>query len=113
MNILGVNNLRDIDTDPAAGKYTLSVRLGHKLSQGLYVLLTVLTYIVPFAVGHLTKSMWHLLPVISGLYAVPLVFSVYRKRGSELNKVLAGTGKLLLIYGLLHAAGFVISRHAG
>jgi 1,4-dihydroxy-2-naphthoate octaprenyltransferase len=113
MNILGVNNLRDIESDPRAGKYTLSVRLGVKLSQGLYVLLTALTYIVPFAIGHLTKSMWHLLPVISAIFAVPLVFSVYRKRGSELNKVLAGTGKLLIIYGILHIAGFVISRHVG
>ncbi len=45
--ILVVNNLRDIETDAIAGKHTLAVRLGRSGTRLEYLLLGVISYLVP------------------------------------------------------------------
>src|SRR5436190_1453489 len=45
--ILVVNNVRDIETDRAAGKRTLAVRLGRRASRVQYALLVATAYVVP------------------------------------------------------------------
>lgn len=110
MNILGVNNLRDIETDKKVGKMTLQVRLGKKYSQLMIVVLTILTFLLPFAIGHLTQSFYNLLPLLSIIFAIPLTKQIYTKSGIELNEVLAGSGKLLVIYGALTSIGFILAK---
>jgi 1,4-dihydroxy-2-naphthoate octaprenyltransferase len=51
---------------------------------------------------------WLSLPMVQALIRV-----VYRERGRPLNKALAATGQLDLLFSLLMAAGFVIARLAG
>ena len=45
--ILVVNNLRDIDTDRAAGKRTLAVRIGKVATRWEYAALIGVAYVVP------------------------------------------------------------------
>ncbi len=108
MNILGVNNYRDIDTDVKAGKNTLSVRLGKKRCLLLYTLITILAYCVPLMLLVMTGKWLQLLPLLSMPLAVRLNKDLRHKSGKELNQVLAGTGKLLLIFGILLCLGFVL-----
>jgi 1,4-dihydroxy-2-naphthoate octaprenyltransferase len=51
-----VNNLRDIETDEAAGKQTLEVRLGLSVSRVLFVVLTVLGIAYSFGAAYMRGS---------------------------------------------------------
>lgn len=105
--VLVVNNLRDLDSDRAAGKRTLAVQLGRRGTQIEYVALLVLAYAVP------------LVPVLQGrvgpLFALPLAtipiafgpaHAIWtHKDPRELNPILARTGLLTFLFALLFAVG--------
>ena len=102
--ILVVNNLRDRATDARAGKRTLAVRLGRRAVLVEYALLLAAAYAVPLAlaIGH----PWRALPVITTpLAVVRLRQLAVASDGPTFNRLLAATGQLLLLHGLLFAAG--------
>ncbi|GAA3155757.1 1,4-dihydroxy-2-naphthoate polyprenyltransferase [Blastococcus jejuensis] len=108
VDILVVNNLRDIVGDAAAGKRTLAVLLGDRATRLLYVGLFVVVFAVVAGIG--VGRPWALL----GLLAVPLAVPPARTvltggRGPALIGALAGTGRLTLATGVLLAAGIAVS----
>jgi 1,4-dihydroxy-2-naphthoate octaprenyltransferase len=108
-NILVVNNLRDIDTDRAANKRTLAVILGRQGARLEYLILLIVAYAVPvwfWLSGQ--ASLWVLLPLLSVPLAVPPARAVFTVEGRPLNKTLAGTARLSLVFGLLFAVGLVL-----
>jgi 1,4-dihydroxy-2-naphthoate octaprenyltransferase len=108
VNILVVNNLRDIDTDRAAGKKTLAVRLGSRGVQSEYLLLLALAYLVPLLLWLLGKtSPWVMLAWLSLPAAYRPTRLVLTENGSILNQALAGTARLALIFALLFSVGLV------
>lgn len=107
-NILNVNNIRDIDTDHLAGKITLAYRIGKKNAILLYYISTIISYIVPFIIYYLTGNIYTLLPLLSLPLAINLLISIKNKSGKELNPVLAKTGALLFLYGVLNATAFIL-----
>jgi 1,4-dihydroxy-2-naphthoate octaprenyltransferase len=107
--ILVVNNLRDIATDRVAGKGTLAVRWGERGALTEYALLLVVAYAVPVALvltHHADPSV--LLPLLTLPLALRLFLRVRSERGRALNPLLAGTAKLLLLYGVLFSVGLVV-----
>jgi 1,4-dihydroxy-2-naphthoate octaprenyltransferase len=109
--ILVVNNYRDLDTDRRAGKRTLAVRLGRKGTQVEYAALIGLAYAVPlllwlaFGYSFLTLLAWLTAPL-----ALRLVRAlVTATDGPTLNKTLAGTARLGLVYSALLSVGIVAS----
>ncbi len=110
MNLLGVNNIRDIETDKKAGKMTLAVRLGRKKANALYTVLMAGVFILPFIVAHITQSIFNLIPLFSAPLAFSLIRQTYRFDGKKLIETLSGTGKLLIVYGFLTALGFVFAK---
>lgn len=107
--ILVVNNLRDIETDRAAGKRTLAVRLGRGGAIAEYAILLAAAFAVPVglvAVGRLDA--WGLLPLLVLPVAIPLTRRAIRLRGRALNAVLAGTARLVFLHGALLAAGIAL-----
>lgn len=111
-NILVVNNLRDLPTDRAAGKHTLAVRLGDRATRIQYALLALLAYLVPGVLASAGgRRGWLLLPWLTAPIAVALVRRVLAgTAGRELNPMLGRTGQLLLLFGLLLAAGLLLAR---
>ncbi|MEM7135055.1 MAG: 1,4-dihydroxy-2-naphthoate polyprenyltransferase [Myxococcota bacterium] len=106
--ILVVNNVRDVEGDSRANKRTLVVRFGRDNGVREYVLLLVVTYATPFALwGIYQTSAWVLLPVLTAPLALRLARSVKIDRGPKLNETLAGTAKLLSLFGVLLAGGLV------
>jgi 1,4-dihydroxy-2-naphthoate octaprenyltransferase len=106
--IIVVNNLRDIETDRAARKHTLAVLLGRRATQVEYLLLVAGAYVL-LPLGPLLglASWWALLPLLTLPLALPLIRTVFTVQGRPLNRALAGTGRLHLLFGVLLAAGLL------
>jgi 1,4-dihydroxy-2-naphthoate octaprenyltransferase len=107
--ILAVNNVRDFEGDAHAGKRTLVVRLGRKGGVGEYALLLLAAYATPVAMllaG--STGPWVCLPLLTVPWAVWLFRSVARHRGAVLNRTLAGTARLLSVFGVLFALGIAL-----
>jgi 1,4-dihydroxy-2-naphthoate octaprenyltransferase len=107
--ILVVNNLRDIETDEAAGKRTLAVRIGIAATRREYESLLLVAYLIP-PVMWLTSiaSPWLLLSWVTVPVAVMLVRSVKSSAGRALNLVLAGTARLCLLYAVAFSIGIML-----
>ncbi|WP_255149903.1 1,4-dihydroxy-2-naphthoate polyprenyltransferase [Halorarius halobius] len=108
--ILVVNNIRDIETDRAAGKRTLAVILGYGPSRVEFLLLVGMAYVVPLvfalADGYTTYA---LLPLLTLPLAVRVTRTVLTERdGSALNPALERTGQLLFAHSVLFAVGLAI-----
>jgi 1,4-dihydroxy-2-naphthoate polyprenyltransferase len=107
VNILLVNNIRDIDTDLKVGKMTLPARIGGDRARRLYLLLTIAAYLVPVVLWLKGYPLWILLSLLTSPLAYFTVRELYASEGRELNHVLAETGKLLTLHGLLFSAGLL------
>jgi 1,4-dihydroxy-2-naphthoate octaprenyltransferase len=106
--VLLANNLRDIPTDTAAGKHTLAVRVGAPATRRLYVAALVVPFllVIALAVGGHPGA---LLALLAAPLAVGPVRAVRRGAGGrELIPVLAGTGRLVLAFGLTLGVGLAL-----
>jgi 1,4-dihydroxy-2-naphthoate polyprenyltransferase len=107
--ILVVNNLRDAPTDRQAGKRTLAVIFGERFARAEYALLLILTYVLlPVIWMWGGASPATLLPWLSVPLAMALLDVVGKQRGRPLNKALAGTARLHMLFGALLALGLII-----
>lgn len=106
--ILVVNNLRDIDTDRAAGKQTLAVRIGREATRWEYALLLAAAYVVPvMMVASGISSGWVLLVFGTLPFAMLQVRAVWTVTGRRLNPVLGGTARLCLWFAIAFAIGLM------
>jgi 1,4-dihydroxy-2-naphthoate octaprenyltransferase len=110
VDILVVNNLRDIKADTAAGKRTMAVRMGEQGSRIQYLILLVMSYLIlPLLV------LFKILPWTSLLawLSLPLgwrTWLIVREQvGRPLNAALAGTGQTTLVYSLLFFIGMLLA----
>ena len=109
--ILVANNLRDIETDRAAGKRTLAVILGDRATRAQYVLLVAAAFaaILIFAATDVLPA-WTALALAAAPLAVPLCRAVLSgTSGPDLITVLKRTAMLHLLVGVLLALGTVIA----
>ncbi|MBS1271038.1 MAG: 1,4-dihydroxy-2-naphthoate octaprenyltransferase [Candidatus Marinimicrobia bacterium] len=109
-NILVVNNYRDIESDREAGKLTLAVIIGEAGSRLEYLFFNGVSYLVPLIFFlFFDFSLWVLLPLLSVPLALKNMRMLYSgMSGKPLNKLLASTARLCLIYGLLFSAGIIL-----
>jgi 1,4-dihydroxy-2-naphthoate polyprenyltransferase len=111
VNILVVNNTRDIPTDTVANKRTLAVVLGRKAMLSEYRLCLLGAYLVPLGLWVCGRiSLGGLLCWLSLPRAVLLYREFARSTGRSLNKTLGGTAQLVLIYSVLFALGVAFFR---
>lgn len=104
--ILVVNNLRDLETDAAAGKRTLMVRIGAPRSRRLYQALVILAFVYAPIVAAVDASFLPLLALIAAPAAVrPMSLTLHGTEPSQLVAALATTARLQLIYCALLAVG--------
>jgi 1,4-dihydroxy-2-naphthoate octaprenyltransferase len=108
--ILTVNNLRDIETDRAAGKKTLAVRFGDSFARAEYVISIVVASLMPVLLWLLTNE--HPAAIVAAatlIFSLPSIHSVTtNKDGTKLNSVFVATARLLLLYSVLFSVGWLI-----
>jgi 1,4-dihydroxy-2-naphthoate octaprenyltransferase len=109
-SILVVNNVRDLETDRAAGKRTLAVVLGRGGARAEYVALLFSSYAIPLGLwAQGLRSAWILLPLATvSLAARALQRVLEREDGPALNAALLDTARLHLLFGILFAAGIYL-----
>jgi 1,4-dihydroxy-2-naphthoate octaprenyltransferase len=108
--ILVVNNLRDIPTDRKTGKNTLAVILGARAARIEYVSLLAGAYAIPVFLWLFSLiSGWVMLPLISIPMAMPIIRIIYLSEGPALNRALAMTANLSLVFSLLLSMGLTLS----
>ena len=105
--ILIVNNIRDIETDEAAGKRTLAVILGRERTAKLFGVVLVETFLL---IGLFAVAGWTTPWTALGLLAAPLAYPLWRlvseeTAGPPLIQALKGTARLHLLVGMLLAVG--------
>jgi 1,4-dihydroxy-2-naphthoate octaprenyltransferase len=107
--IIVVNNLRDAPTDRKAGKRTLAVIFGERFARSEYALLLILAYVLlPIVWMWGGASPLTLLAWLSAPLAMPLLDLVGKERGRTLNKALAGTARLHMVFGALMTLGLLL-----
>jgi 1,4-dihydroxy-2-naphthoate octaprenyltransferase len=107
--ILVVNNVRDVEQDRLAGKRTLPVRFGRNWGVAEFGVLTATGIFLP-VVSVLTgrQPPTLLIVLVAAPLAVPLFQSLRDERGPALNRTLAGTARLFLIWSVLYSAGLLL-----
>ena len=108
-NVLVVNNLRDIETDRAAGKRTLAVRFGRKFSIIQYQIFSLTALLIPILLWRFGFEWIVLLPVLCWPWSLLLRRQLTNAReGREYNQVLADTARFLLLYGIFFSIGIAV-----
>jgi 1,4-dihydroxy-2-naphthoate octaprenyltransferase len=108
--ILIANNVRDIDTDRAAGKRTLAVIIGRPATRRLFLATVAGSFVIVViaAVGG-TYPTGALLMVIAAPLALSPIRNVWRHvEGPELIAALKGTARLQIVAAVLLGAGLIV-----
>ncbi len=109
--ILVANNLRDIETDAAAGKRTLAVRLGDGRTRAMYRACVAAAFAsVALAVLIGAMPAWALLAFAAAPLSVRPFATVGTASGRALIPVLVATAALDLAFGAALALGLWIAR---
>lgn len=110
MAILTVNNIRDIHTDCIAGRKTLAVRFGCNFGIAEFIFCIVLACTVPIYLTATRSANYYCnISLLSLIFAISPIKTILAKPEPQiLNKVLAQTGRLLIIYSILFSIGWLI-----
>lgn len=108
--ILLANNIRDEASDRRAGKRTLVVRLGRSAGVRLYVACILGAALVPVVLVLATGDHWAaLLSALVAPAALPQIGALrHEPEPARLNPVLGATARLLLLYSLVFAIGWLL-----
>ncbi|MCP3973732.1 MAG: 1,4-dihydroxy-2-naphthoate polyprenyltransferase [bacterium] len=111
--ILLANNIRDIETDAAAGKETLVVRVGREGGIAIFSASVAGAYVVVLlAVATDWLPLWTALSLLTLPLAMPLIRTIRTETaGPPLIGVLKGTARLQLIVALLLCAGILLDAN--
>ena len=101
--ILVANNVRDLETDAAAGKRTLAVRLGRDGSRVEYTLLMAVGFSVPVVgVALFGWPRAALIALVAGVASIrPITLIMTEDDARALVPALPGTARVVALYGVL------------
>ena len=92
MCVLMINNLRDIESDKAAGKKTIPVRFGKKTAETIMLVEALLVPVFAYLAFGFSFSM------LTGVATFAIYLSVLKAQGPVYNRCLLKTGMVNLLY---------------
>ena len=109
--ILVLNNLRDIDTDAAAGKRTLATRIGRERTRILLLVLVVAAFVMPIAAMAWDLVDENVLVVLlaAPLASVPVYAAFVTTSAPKLVRALQRMAMIELAYALLLTLGLLLA----
>ncbi len=110
VNILVVNNLRDIEQDKIVNKRTLGVLFGESVLKWEYTLMILLSYLVLLFFNlSLNYDLYIYIPILTLPFSAILLKEIwFLKEKSMLNNTLEKTARFMIIYGLLFSIGILL-----
>lgn len=113
VNILVVNNLRDVEQDRVANKRTLGVIFGETALKVEYTSMLFLSYGSLIGIWFFTDVSYIIyLPVLSIIPALNLNRTIWTNTDKRrLNDTLGKTARLMMLFGLLLSAAFILERY--
>jgi 1,4-dihydroxy-2-naphthoate polyprenyltransferase len=109
MAVLNINNIRDIDSDRQAGKYSIPVRIGRGKAVRYHWFLLAAGMVCPLVYTILNySSAWQLLFLLVLPLFVRNGLVIYRKPSSELDPYLRQMAAATLIFVLLFGIGIIL-----
>ena len=106
--ILVANNVRDIETDRAAGKRTLAAALGRTFGRWEFALFILLPFLIPVLLYYQGFDHRILLPFLAlPLTIRPLGLVLSKTEPVPLIRALVATATLQLVFGLLFSIGLL------
>lgn len=113
VNILVVNNLRDVDQDRIANKRTLGVLFGEQALRVEYISMLIISYLSLLIIYFFYPvSYWIFLPLLSMPEAFRLNSLIRNNKDKRtLNDTLGHTARYMFLFGILFSAGFIISSY--
>ncbi|TYP95291.1 1,4-dihydroxy-2-naphthoate prenyltransferase [Fodinibius salinus] len=109
INILVVNNLRDIEQDRLAGKNTLGVIFGEQILRWEYSLMILLALVIPLYFFFQLKYDYSIfIPYFSLPFAGILLNTIWTESDKrKLNKTLEHTAQYMTLYAVLFSGGIL------
>lgn len=111
VNILVVNNLRDVEQDKISGKRTLGVLFGETTLKVEYLIMVLLAFAIPpHFLFQLNFNYWILLPFLSLPLAIYFVYVIWTETNkSKLNPMLERTAQFMILFGILFSVGIILN----
>ena len=106
LNLLIVNNYRDMEADIISGKKTTVVRFGRKTMRSVYIINCIIAAII--ACFALKIFSFVIIPFV--IFSFMLWKKLGKLKGRELNKLLGMTSMNVLLYSLLISLTLIIVR---
>lgn len=111
VNILVVNNLRDLEQDEKSGKRTLGVIFGETALKLEYLLMVLLAFsIPPHFIYQLNYDAWILLPFATFPIIAMYVYRIWTVEDkTTLNDLLEHTAQYMVLFGVLFSIGILLN----
>jgi len=108
--VLNINNVRDIDSDKQAGKFSIPVRIGKK-NAAIYHWLLLITGVVASVVYVLLnyQSPWQFLFLLTTPLFIRIGLAVSQKPSAELDPYLKQMAISTLLFVILFGVGFLVA----
>lgn len=108
IGVLNVNNIRDIDSDKEAGKYSIPVRIGKKNAVIYHAILLQLGMILSIVYSFLNfNTWWNFIFVLANILLILNIKAVSTKPSSELDPYLKQMALSTLLFSLLFTLGLL------